>query len=420
MERRRVVITGLTEEGSGVARIDGKVAFIRDALPGEDVEVEITSEKKKYSLGRAVHFHRWHPDRAVPFCPHFGICGGCALQHLSYEAGLDYKAGWVRSTFGKIAGVEIPTPRIVGMESRFRYRNKVVFHGFFPGGRYRLGFYRKGSKVLLPIRECALLPEVFLEIREAIESLGELYNCYPTEVTLRTNGEEVLVLLDSVSLDNGALLEEALKGRFSQVRQVVWNREGEEGVLLEMSLGGRRFLVSPRSFFQVNFEGASKLFLGVRELLRRRPREGVLTDLFCGVGSVGVFLGDLFGEVRGLEVHEPAVALARRNAVLNGLSSVRFESGRVEDLIGSFSFGRGDVVVLDPPRGGVEPGVVSALVRSEVGSLVYIGCGLGRMVRDVGRFVQGGFRVAGVFCVDMFPWTGHVETVVLMSRAEGK
>ena len=416
MERKRVVITDLTEEGSGVARIDGKVTFVGDALPGEDVEVEVTSVRKKFNLARVVHFHKWHPDRVVPFCRHYGSCGGCSLQHLDYKAGLEYKRRWVKSSFAKIAGIEIKLPEIVGMVEHFHYRNKVVFHGFFLEGRYHLGFYKKNSKVLLPISECALLPPVFLEIKAALESLFGLYNCYPREVMLRTDGERVVVVVDGSGLDNVVLVGEELRGLFPLVSAFVYDEASGEGVFLEMRLGDRTFLVSPWSFFQVNSRGGLALFEGVRSLLPKGSGEGVLFDLFCGVGSVGVFLGGLFREVRGVEVHEPAVVLARENAVRNGLLNCSFVSGRVEDLVSSVEFGSGDVVVLDPPRAGLESAVVEVLVGSGVRRVVYIGCGLGKMVRDVGRFCQGGFVVSGVFCVDMFPWTGHVETVVLIER----
>lgn len=416
MERKRVVITDLTEEGSGVARIDGKVTFVRDALPGEDVEVEVTSERKKFNLARVVHFHKWHPDRVVPFCRHYGSCGGCSLQHLDYNAGLEYKRKWVKASFAKIAGIEIKLPEIVGMVEHFHYRNKVVFHGFFLEGRFHLGFYKKNSKVLLPISECGLLPPVFLEIKAALESLFGLYNCYPREVTLRTDGEQVVVLVDSPLLDNLALVGEELRVLFPLVSHFVYDEESGEGVFLEMRLGERTFLVSPWSFFQVNTRGALALFGGVRSLLEGAPGEGVLFDLFCGVGSVGIFLGDLFREVRGLEVHEPAVELARENALRNGLLNCSFKSGRVEELVAAGTFGRDGLVVLDPPRAGVEPGVIEALLGSDVRRVVYIGCGLGKMVRDVDRFCQGGFGVSRVFCADMFPWTGHVETCVLLSH----
>jgi tRNA/tmRNA/rRNA uracil-C5-methylase (TrmA/RlmC/RlmD family) len=184
---------------------------------------------------------------------------------------------------------------------------------------------------------------------------------------------------------------------------------------IEFSIDGSVFEVSSGSFFQVNLEGASSLFSIVEKFVGD-VSSSTIYDLCCGVGSLGVYLGKAGAKVRGYEVFEEAVVLARKNAERNGLSDYSFTAGRVEDVISSSMFVEEGVVILDPPRGGVDPFVIESLVYSNVERVVYVGCGLGKMVRDVARLVEGSFVVSGVECVDMFPWTGHVETVVLMSR----
>lgn len=414
----KLTITDLTEAGNGVARHKGKVLFVEGAIPGEIVDVEILQEKKKYDTGRIRKIRSEVAGRQESFCPHYGVCGGCSLQHIRYEEGLSYKARWVRGTLAKIANIQVPLPVIIGMKGERHYRNKVTFHGFFHGEGYALGFYRKNSQVPLPIRDCALLPAVFLELKKKIEELANLYNCYPPEVVLRTNGKEIGVHMEVPCLDNVRLVEDELKRDFPGIL-VFSHQEGEpEEGILEMPLSGRSFLVSPASFFQVNQEGAEALVGVLRDLFPKNvsQEKSVLYDLYCGVGSLGISLGDLVRGIRGYEVVEPAVVLARENARRNGLVSASFESGKVEDLIGSVPLDGDSVVLLDPPRAGVEPRVISALLRSGCPQILYVGCGLGKMVRDIAHLAEGGYLVKAVVCVDMFPWTGHVETVVLMER----
>ncbi|MDD2371314.1 MAG: class I SAM-dependent RNA methyltransferase [Firmicutes bacterium] len=401
---KNMVITDLTEEGNGVGRHDGKVVFVKDGLPGEMVNVRVLHSKKKFDQGEVIVFIEKSPVRHEPFCMHYGTCGGCSLQHLNYEEGLKFKTHWVKSAFAKIARLNIEEPSIIGIQNRWKYRNKVVFHGFFVDGVYNLGFYRKGSNSFVPIRECLLIPDDFLEIKSRVEELAALYNVFPEKVMLRSNGKEFQVSLDSGDGDNLDLLLNELKSEFSNLKDII-----------EFVIDGRVFEVSSNSFFQVNIEGAKALF-GIVEKMVGDVSNSIVYDLCCGVGSLGVFLGKAGARIRGYEVVDDAVVLARKNAERNGLNDYSFTVGRVEDVISSSTIEDNGVVILDPPRGGVEPVVIDSIINSNVSRVVYVGCGLGKMVRDVAKLVEGGFVVSGVECVDMFPWTGHVETVVLITR----
>ncbi len=402
---KNLMITDITEEGNGVTRHDGKVIFVKDALPGELVNIRITHSKKKFDQGEVIAYSSKSDMRATPFCMHYGTCGGCSLQHVNYDEGLNYKAGWVKNGFSKIGRIIIDTPSIVGMQNRYKYRNKVVFHGFFVDDEYKLGFYRKGSNSFVPIVECLLVPDVFIEIKNRIEVLAGEYNVFPDKIMLRTNGSDFQINLECGQGDNLDLLLCDLKNEFSTLKGNI-----------EFSIDGSVFEVSSGSFFQVNMEGASSLFSIVEKFVGD-VSSSTIYDLCCGVGSLGVHLGKAGAKVRGYEVFEEAVVLARKNAEVNGLSDFSFIAGRVEDVISSSMFEKEQgVVILDPPRGGVDSFVVESIIYSNVERVVYVGCGLGKMVRDVARLVEGGFVVSGVECVDMFPWTGHVETISLLVR----
>ena len=401
---KNLMITGITEEGNGVTRHDGKVIFVKDALPGELVNVRITHSKKKFDQGEVIAYSTKSSMRATPFCMHYGTCGGCSLQHVNYNEGLSYKTDWVKHSFSKIGRISIDTPTIAGMQNRWKYRNKVVFHGFFIDGEYMLGFYRKGSNSLVPIRECLLIPDFFIEIKSRIEELASVYNVFPDKIILRSNGSDFQINLECGQGDNLDLLLCDLRSEYS-------NLKGN----IEFIIGGSVFEVSSGSFFQVNQEGASALFSIVEKFVGD-VSSSTIYDLCCGVGSLGVHLGKAGAKVRGYEVYPEAVVLAEKNALRNGLSDFSFTAGRVEDVISFSMFKEDGVVILDPPRGGVDPFVIESLIYSNVERIVYVGCGLGKMVRDIARLVEGGFVVSGVECVDMFPWTGHVETITLLIR----
>jgi len=401
---KNLEITDLTEEGNGVGRHEGKVIFVKDALPGELVNVKVTHSKKKYDQGEVVEYLKQSSVRDEPFCKHYGICGGCSLQHIDYKEGLNFKANWVKSAFSKIGRIKIEEPSIVGMENRLKYRNKVVFHGFFVEGKYSLGFYRKGSNSFVPISECWLIPDSFIVIKNRIEELATLYNVFPEEIMLRSNGVDFQINLFCGHEDNLDLLFCDLKREFpSIVDNIIFG------------IGGLSFEVSPKSFFQVNLEVAISLFSIVEKMMGDLS-SSIIYDLCCGVGSIGIFLGKAGAKVKGYEVVEEAIVLARKNAEVNGLVGYDFTAGRVEDVISASLFEANSVAILDPPRGGIDPFVIESLIKSKVDRIVYVGCGLGKMVRDISRLVEGGFVVSEVECVDMFPWTGHVESVVLLVR----
>ena len=415
-EEKKVLleITDLTEEGQGVARQEGKVVFVADALPGEAVLAEITRVGKKFDQARAVEIRQASSERQTPFCSHYGVCGGCSLQHISYEAGLLAKARWVRGSLGKIAGVEIPLPQVLGLPENRGYRNKAVFHGFREEGQWHLGYYRKGGRQPLAIGECPLLPPLFLQMKKVLEGIFQRTGCQPEEAILRLGGGEVAVTLKGCSRIEAEQVEPLLQASFPQA----FLAQGEKGErLLTMTLGDHSFMVSSASFFQVNKKGAERLYGVIASFLPEDAGDRILYDLYCGVGSIGIYLGSRVREVLGIETVPRAVELARENARAAGIRGT-YMAGKVEELLGGIELDPEGIAVIDPPRGGLEPPVLEALLASGISRILYVGCGLGRMARDLGVLSQGGYEVKKVQPVDLFPWTGHVETVVLLSRVK--
>ena len=447
-ESYTLTIGDLTAEGAGVGRIDGFTMFVPYALPGETVRARAVKVQKNYAFGRLETVELPSPSRATPPCPHFGRCGGCSWQHLEYAAQLEQKQKLVRNCLERIGGVENPpVAPCLGMETPFRYRNKGQFPVGGAPGSLVAGFFAPRSHRLVPVEDCLLQRP---ESNQAVGTVLEFLNRYRipaydeatgkglvrhilTRLGFATGEMMVCLVINGSRIPHEKELAQAL-AKLPGLKSLVLNENtartnvilgrrtrvlwGEDAIHEE--LDGIRYRVSPLSFFQVNPVQAARLYRTAVDFLAPKPSDTVL-DLYCGTGSLSLFLAQKAGKVIGVEVVPEAVEDARRNAVDNGLHNTEFYAGEVERLLpGLFAQGyfQADGVVLDPPRKGCDPSVLKALLELQAPRLVYVSCDPATLARDVKVLQSGGYRLEIARPVDQFCQTGHVETVCLMSRVK--
>ncbi|MBS1253552.1 MAG: 23S rRNA (uracil-C(5))-methyltransferase RlmCD [Anaerolineales bacterium] len=423
-----VELTDMAHGGSALGRHEGKVIFVDGGLPGERVRAAIVEDHKSYAQGRVAEVVDTVPDRiAEPRCPHFGdpgrrfsaagpesagrFCGGCQWQHAGYPAQLRYKRAIVADQLQRIGRIEEPVVRpTLGMGTPWHYRNNAQFR-LGPDGEF--GFVGIDGQTVVDVDVCHTIHPSLMELFEELEL------DFPAleQVTLRAgiNTGDQMVILQTADNEPPAI-DIDISG------SCVLNLTDGPAVALagdtfiEEELLGHQFWISAGSFFQVNTEMAVQLVNVVRDYLDPRGYE-VLLDLYCGVGTFGVCLADSVTEVIGVEENPVAVDDAVANAEM--LGNVWFYEGPVEETLPGVDESI-DLVVLDPPRTGVEREALETLAGMRASRIVYVSCDPATLARDVRRLGEAGYRLVEVQPVDLFPQTYHIESVALLESGNGK
>ncbi len=458
-----VQVESLAFGGKGVARIDDLVVFVEGGLPEQVLRVQITRRKRTYAEARVLEVVRQSPLATEPRCPHFPDCGGCQLQHLRYEAQLAAKRQHVVDCLQRLGGITAP-PVAAALPSpqEFFYRHKMEFAfsdrqwvpaslaGTTPIGSHGvfLGLHPRGRfDAVVDVTQCQLFSPLSNEILAHIRGFAR-QSGLPAYSALSRQGfwrhavmregkhtGQVMVNLVCSALDKPLLqtLATELLNTFPAVASVVATVStspanvavGEQQELLagrpyiEEKLGAYVYEISASSFFQSNPYQAVRLYETVREYTALRGGE-VVFDLYCGTGTISIFLAEKAGVVWGFELAEEALADARRNCARNGVDNCRFVAGDVRRSLETFlQQGKAqhpEVVVVDPPRAGVHPRVVEALVALAPQRIVYVSCNPATLARDVGMLCHHGYELREVTPVDMFPQTWHIEAVALLER----
>lgn len=406
---QEVEITGMVYGGDGFGRLaDGRAVFVPFVLPGERALVELVEEKRGHARGRLVKLLTASPLRIQPRCAHFGVCGGCHYQHIPYEEQLRVKEAIVRGQLMRIAGITEPPMRpIVASPSAWNYRNAVQFHLDVLG---KPGYQEAGSHRVVAIRECHL-PE------DALNQAWPLLDIEPLpgleRIDLRAGaGDDLLLALEG---DGEALPEFSVDFPISAVYLGPTGAmvlAGDDGLVLEVL--EKPFRVSAGSFFQVNTAQAGAM---VRHLLERLSLTAgtTLVDVYCGVGLFSAFIAPRVGRCIGVELSESACDDYAAN--LDECDNVELYVGAAEQVLPALDL-KPDVVLVDPPRAGLERAALDAIVSMAPRTLAYVSCDPATLARDVKRLVAGGYRLVEVTPFDIFPQTYHVETVSLMSRVD--
>lgn len=438
-EERELHIDNLGSNGEGVAHTPLTV-FVAGALPGEDVLARITMVKKNYAVASLINIISKSPDRVEPECKYYEKCGGCQLQHLSYEAQLKMKRQQVEDALLRIGHLQCEVQPVIGMKEPWYYRNKMQFPVSDEHGVLEIGCYAVKTHGVVDAKECIIQEEGNNHVLAAVRLWMKLYqvSAYNEKlqtglvrhVMARVTGNDVMVVL-VVNGDKLPYKDELIdilqkmvphfKSLFINVNKANTNIIlGNESKLLfgaekiQQELNGLKFNISPESFFQVNTKQAAVLYDLVKQFAHLTKKEKVV-DVYCGTGTIALYLAKEARQVLGIEIVQQAIANAKENAKLNNFVNAVFVCGdgaiQLPQMLSSGV--KPNVIVVDPPRAGCEERVLRTVMSSAPQRVIYVSCNPATLARDL-AILSSDYAIENVQPVDMFPHTNHVETVVAL------
>ncbi len=451
----RLTITGVTGEGSGVARYTdadipspGLVVFIPYTAVGDEILCRIVKVQKSHAYGRVEELISPSADRLdEQNCAVFGRCGGCVWRHISYEAECRYKAQWVRDTLSRVGGLTIEPLPLVAADAPDRYRNKAQFPVVVGEQGPVMGFFASRSHRVVACRDCQLQPENFRVVLDAVDDWMRANQVSAYDETTHkglvrhiyirqgaVSGQMMVCLVcTSGKLPAASALIDAVRAAVPNLTSLVVNINpertnvilGDGGYTLwgedaiEDVLCGLRFRLSPHSFYQVNHAQTEKLYALAADAAALTGQE-ILLDLYCGTGTIGLSMAHRAKQVIGVEVVRAAVQDAGRNAEVNGITNARFICADATQAATQLAQEgvHPDVVVLDPPRKGCDPSLIDTVVTMAPTRVVYVSCDPATLARDLKLFDERGYEVKFVQPVDLFPRTAHCENVVSLVRRD--
>ncbi|SFQ40362.1 23S rRNA (uracil1939-C5)-methyltransferase [Lachnospiraceae bacterium XBB1006] len=447
-----VTIEDMSHKGEGIGKVDGFPLFVKDALIGDVVEVKVIKLKHTYGYGRLMKVLSASSERVEAPCPLHKACGGCQIQAMAYAAQLSFKERLVTNNLIRIGGFseEIVSSMepIVGMEEPYRYRNKAQFPVGEKEGVIKMGFYAGRTHDIMECEDCLLGAEENQQILAVIKEYMYANHVHAYDektgkglvrhILIRkgfsTGQWLVCLVINGKSVPKPEVLCEALlhavPGIVSISVSVNTSRNntimGESYRVLwgepymKEQLGDVMYRISPLSFFQVNPIQTKKLYEKVIEYAQLTGRENVW-DLYCGTGSISLFLAKKAAHVHGVEIIEPAILDARENAKENGITNTEFFVGKAEDVFAEQVLSKEklepiDVVVVDPPRKGCDEKLLQTILAMKPTRVVYVSCDSATLARDLKILCETDYRVRKWQCYDQFPHTVHVESCVLLTR----
>lgn len=441
-------IEDMSESGEGIGKVEGYTLFVKDTVIGDVIEGKVIKAKKTYGYGKLTKVITPSPDRVEPKCPVAGPCGGCQMQCLSYEAQLAFKTRKVKGHLERIGHfADVKVEPILGMDREpFRYRNKAQFpFGHSKDGRIVTGFYAGRTHSIIEQEDCLLGSEKNAEILRIVKQFMEEFGVVPYDEEnhkglvrhvlireARATGEiMVCVVINGKKLPKANILTERLL-TVSGMASVSYNVNMEKtNVILGRDvvnlygpgyitdrIGEISYQISPLSFFQVNPEQTEKLY-GTALSYAGLTGEETVWDLYCGTGTISLFLAQQAKQVYGVEIIPAAIENAKANAALNGMDNVEFFVGKAEEVLPEQYRLKGiyaDVIVVDPPRKGCDETLLHTMVEMAPKRIVYVSCDSATLARDLRILCDNGYEIQKVQPVDMFPNTVSVESVVCLSR----
>jgi len=441
-------IIDINHEGSGVVKFEGYTIFTEGGTLGDKVILEVTESKKNYSLGKTLKIIEPSKYRVDAECDISEYCGGCSLRGLDYRIQLEYKTNKVKNDIRRIGGLEDVVIRdTIGMKNPDRYRNKVQIPVGIENGKAVIGFYRKGSHNIININTCRIQHEVADKAVKVIRKYIEEFNVDPygektgrglirhiiVKNSFRTGDTMVILVTNGNILPHSDELVKMLKSEIPKLKSVIQNINtkrtnlimgtkskvifGEERIL--DYIGELKFYISAESFFQVNPVQTEVLYNKALEYADLNGNETVF-DIYCGIGTISLFLAKKAKKVYGIESVNQAIKDAKENAKLNRINNVEFYSGNAEEVFPNLHKEgvRADVVVVDPPRKGCDPRVIDTIIKMKPEKVVYVSCNPSTLARDLKILSENGFKIEEVQPVDMFPHTPHIECVIGMQRKD--
>lgn len=429
--------------GEGVGYFKKQVVFVHGALPGEEVVAEVTNVKHKFAEAKIKKIRIKSPHRIAPPCPVYEQCGGCQLQHLQYGQQLAYKRDIViqsleRHTKLNVEKLEIrPT---IGMEDPWHYRNKSQFQLGMQKGKIIAGLYGENSHKLINITECIVQHRSTTEVTNIVKQILHDFNIsvyneknrqgivrtIMTRVGFSTEETQVVLITSQEKLPRKDLIVEEIQKRLPKVKSILQNVNGQKTSLIfgeetihlsgekviQETLGDVSFELSARAFFQLNPVQTVKLYDEVKKAAELTGKEKVV-DAYCGVGTIGLWLADGAGEVRGMDVIPESIEDAKKNAAKHGYDNMHYVTGKAEKWLPKWvkEGWKPDTIIVDPPRTGCDEKFLQTVLEVEPKRFVYVSCNPSTLAKDI-QYVSKKYKVEWIQPVDMFPQTSHVESVV--------
>jgi 23S rRNA (uracil1939-C5)-methyltransferase len=442
-----VDIVDVGQGGVGIGKYNGFTVFVEGGLIDDKLKVKITNSKKKYAVGEIVEIINKSPYRVNRKCDEsLKECGGCQIQELDYKKQLDIKTNEVKQTISRIGKLEdVVIHETIGMDVPFRYRNKAQFPIGKKNGETVLGFYKKKSHEIIPSNKCVIQHDLNDKILQIVKTYIDNYKIsvydeskntglirhLVTKIGFKTGEVMVVLVINGNKLPNTQELVDVLKESIPGFKTLVLNinKEKTNSILgrtnktiygdgrINDYIGELVFEISPLSFFQVNPVQTEILYNKTLEYANLKEND-VVFDIYCGIGTISLFLAQKANKVYGIEIVEDAIKDAKRNADLNNLNNTEFYAGKAEEVVPRlYKEGKkANVVVVDPPRKGCDERVLDTIVSMEPERVVYVSCNPSTLARDLNYLDQKGYKCVEIQPVDMFPHTMHVECVALIEK----
>ena len=447
-----IVIEDLTMSGEGVGRIDGYALFVKDTIPGDVVIAKAIKLKKNYGYGRLIKVLTPSKDRVEAKCPVAKACGGCTLMAMNYEKQLEFKRKLIENNLTRIGGLkDIEVPPVIGMDNPYRYRNKAQFPvGTDKEGNIVMGFYAGRTHSIIPNEDCLIGADINAGILAVIKDYMLKNHIKPYDensqtglvrhILIRTGfttGEIMvcLVINDEKLPKSDELIKSLLNLNFSDDRKIAsimtnTNTENTNVILgrkcsllygreyIEDYIGNVKYQIGPLSFYQVNPVQTKKLYGLALEFAGLTGNETVW-DLYCGIGTISLFLAQKARKVYGVEIVPEAIADAKNNARINGIDNVEFYVGKAEEVLPDKYEKENvyaEVIVVDPPRKGCDETLLETMIKMSPERIVYVSCDSATLARDLKYLTERGYEVKRMQGVDQFCHSGHVECVTLLQK----
>ena len=444
----RAEITDILPDGQGVCKTDdGFVLFVKSTAPGDVVDAHVLKVNKSYGYAKVERMISPSPYRTEPDCAAFASCGGCVFRHITYEKELEIKKKTVDENFARIGGFDVACSEAVPSPQHDGYRNKAQYPATCDAeGHVRFGFYSRHSHRVVPCEDCTLQPGFFADIVRETEKFCDEYKIKPYDEETgngtirhlyirdgRKSGEIAVCIVATGNIPHADALCARLTKLNKNIKSIVLNVNvkdtnvilGDKCITLwgkdaiKDVLCGLEFEISPRSFYQVNHDGAEKLYSIAADFAE--PEGKTILDLYCGTGTIGLSMARRAEKLIGVEIVPEAVENAKNNAVRNGISNAEFICGDAGGAAQSLAEGgcAPEVVIVDPPRAGCSGDTLDAIVKMDPERIVMISCNSASAARDCATLKNFGYDIKKLVAVDMFPRTGHVECVTLITKTNG-
>lgn len=404
-------IERLDHQGRGITYINGKIAFVKDALPGEEIELKIIKENSKLIEAEPTSFLKESQLRVKELCPYYKECGGCNLLHMSYEEQIKYKQSKIVDIMKKYADINSEViKQIVPCDRQFHYRNKVTLKV-----KEKLGYFKEKTYELIPIEKCLLVNDKINEIIKILNGYTDLSNIKEVVIKSFTDKETMLIIY----LQEDEINENLLDYLSEHVDNIIVydnnkkmiKRIGKGNIIAKLK--EKQFKIGANSFFQVNMDQTLKIYDKIAEYLSKIEDSTVL-DLYCGVGSIGLYSVSNYAKLIGVEIVPEAIENAKTNAELNSMGNTKFLVGDTKTILMHSNY-KADTIIVDPPRAGLDKSVIEDIKKINPNMLIYLSCDPITLARDL-KLLSDLYDVEELIPYDMFPNTHHVETLVKLTK----